>query len=125
VRRITYSELHADVNKFANVLKGLGVARGDRVAIYLPMVPRSGRDARLRAHRAVHTLFGGFSVNRCATGSTMPARAGDHRDGGYRRAPSCPENRTSMKRSRDASIEHVIVCVAPGKPSRSRPDAIC
>src|SRR5712691_2178827 len=34
VRRITYSELHADVNKFANVLKGLGVKRGDRVAIY-------------------------------------------------------------------------------------------
>src|SRR2546428_7644790 len=39
VRRITYGELHADVNKFGNVLKGLGVKRGDRVAIYLPMVP--------------------------------------------------------------------------------------
>src|SRR2546422_8289474 len=39
VRRITYGELHAEVNKFANVLKNLGIGRGDRVAIYLPMVP--------------------------------------------------------------------------------------
>ncbi|MGH8698188.1 MAG: AMP-binding protein, partial [Burkholderiales bacterium] len=39
VRRLTYRQLHDEVNRFANVLKGLGVARGDRVAIYLPMVP--------------------------------------------------------------------------------------
>src|SRR2546422_719660 len=64
VRRITYGELHADVNKFANVLKGLGVRRGDRVAIYLPMVPEVAV-AMLACARigAVHTVvFGGFSA---------------------------------------------------------------
>src|SRR2546426_667396 len=39
VRRITYGELHADVNRFGNVLKSLGIGRRDRVAIYLPMAP--------------------------------------------------------------------------------------
>src|SRR5204863_6829326 len=38
VRKITYGQLHAEVSKFANALKGLGVVTGDRVAIYLPMV---------------------------------------------------------------------------------------
>src|SRR5207245_1667207 len=64
VRRITYGELHSDVNKFANVLKGLGVRRGDRVAIYLPMVPEVAV-AMLACARigAVHTVvFGGFSA---------------------------------------------------------------
>src|SRR2546427_10443656 len=64
VRRITYGELHSDVNKFANVLKGLGVRRGDRVAIYLPMVPEVAV-AMVACARigAVHTVvFGGFSA---------------------------------------------------------------
>ncbi|MFM9148352.1 MAG: AMP-binding protein [Verrucomicrobiota bacterium] len=39
VRRITYRELLADVSRFANVLKGLGLRKGDTVAIYMPMVP--------------------------------------------------------------------------------------
>ncbi|MGH9085625.1 MAG: acetyl-coenzyme A synthetase N-terminal domain-containing protein, partial [Acidimicrobiales bacterium] len=38
-RTITYADLHRDVQRFANVLKGLGVAKGDRVCIYMPMVP--------------------------------------------------------------------------------------
>src|SRR5437899_986896 len=38
-RTITYAELHAEVGKFANVLKSLGVAKGDRVAIYMPLLP--------------------------------------------------------------------------------------
>src|SRR5438309_1362578 len=64
VRRITYGELHAEVNKFANVLKNLGIGRGDRVAIYLPMVPEVAV-AMLACARigAVHTVvFGGFSA---------------------------------------------------------------
>jgi len=39
--KITYSELHKLVSKFANVLKGLGVKKGDRVGIYLPMIPEA------------------------------------------------------------------------------------
>src|SRR5258708_5628848 len=65
-RRITYGELHAEVNRCANALKQLGVARGDRVAIYMPMVPEVAV-AMLACARigAPHTVvFGGFSAAR-------------------------------------------------------------
>ena len=63
-RRLTYAELHAEVNRFGNVLRTLGVGRGDRVAIYLPMVPEVAI-AMLACARigAIHTVvFGGFSA---------------------------------------------------------------
>jgi acetyl-CoA synthetase len=62
-RRITYRELHAEVCRFANVLKANGVTRGDRVTIYLPMIPELPV-AMLACARigAVHSvIFGGFS----------------------------------------------------------------
>jgi len=62
-RKITYAELHAEVCKFANVLKSRGVQRGDRVSIYMPMIPEAAV-AMLACTRigAVHSVvFGGFS----------------------------------------------------------------
>ncbi len=62
-RRITYRELHAEVCQFANVLKARGVKKGDRVCIYMPMVPAAAV-AMLACTRigAVHSVvFGGFS----------------------------------------------------------------
>jgi len=62
-RAITYRELHTEVCKFANVLKSHGIKKGDRVCIYMPMVPEAGV-AMLACTRigAVHTVvFGGFS----------------------------------------------------------------
>ena len=62
-RRITYRELHAEVCRFASVLKEQGVKRGDRVTIYLPMIPEAAM-AMLACARigAVHSvIFGGFS----------------------------------------------------------------
>ena len=62
-KKITYKELHQDVCKFANVLKGLGVKKGDRVCIYMPMIPETAV-AMLACTRigAIHSLvFGGFS----------------------------------------------------------------
>ena len=62
-RKITYRELHADVCKFANVLKGRGVKKGDRVSIYMPMIPEAAV-AMLACTRigAMHSIvFGGFS----------------------------------------------------------------
>ena len=62
-KKITYRELHADVCKLANVLKAKGVKKGDRVCIYLPMIPEAAV-AMLACTRigAVHSIvFGGFS----------------------------------------------------------------
>ncbi|WP_006786979.1 acetate--CoA ligase [Thiorhodospira sibirica] len=62
-KKITYRELHADVSRFANVLKARGVKKGDRVSIYLPMIPEAAV-AMLACARigAVHSIvFGGFS----------------------------------------------------------------
>ncbi|HEX9200024.1 MAG TPA: acetate--CoA ligase [Acidobacteriaceae bacterium] len=64
VRRVTYGELHDQVQRFANVLKGLGVQRGDRVAIYMGMCPELAI-AMLACARigAVHSvIFGGFAA---------------------------------------------------------------
>ena len=62
-RKITYRELHAEVCRMANALKELGVKKGDRVTIYLPMIPEAAY-AMLACARvgAVHSIvFGGFS----------------------------------------------------------------
>ena len=62
-RKITYRELHEEVSKFANVLKSRGVEKGDRVSLYLPMIPEAAV-AMLACTRigAVHSIvFGGFS----------------------------------------------------------------
>jgi len=64
VRKITYGELHRDVCRFANVLKKHGIKRGDRVCLYLPMIPELAV-AMLACTRigAVHNIvFGGFSA---------------------------------------------------------------
>ena len=62
-RSVTYRELHAEVCRLANALKGLGVKRGDRITIYLPMVVEAAvamlACARLGAVHAI--VFGGFS----------------------------------------------------------------
>jgi acetyl-CoA synthetase len=68
VKRLTYAELHAEVCKFANVLKSLGIQKGDRVAIYMPMIPEAAV-AMLGCARigAIHSVvFGGFSSDSLA-----------------------------------------------------------
>ncbi|NLH71936.1 MAG: acetate--CoA ligase [Verrucomicrobia bacterium] len=68
VRKITYAQLHQEVCKFANVLKSLGIKKGDRVAIYLPMIPELPI-AMLACARigAIHSVvFGGFSAESLA-----------------------------------------------------------
>ena len=67
-KRITYQELHDEVCRFANVLKARGVKKGDRVTIYLPMIPEAAY-AMLACARvgAVHSIvFGGFSPDALA-----------------------------------------------------------
>lgn len=65
VRKLTYADLHAEVQRFANLLKGLGIRKGDRVAIYMGMCPELAI-ALLACARigAVHSvIFGGFAAH--------------------------------------------------------------
>ncbi len=92
-RVITYAELLADVQKFANVLKGLGVERGDRVNIYLPMIPEAAvamlACARIGAAHSV--VFGGFSAQSLSDRiNDADAKVLITADGGYRRGEVFP-----------------------------------
>jgi len=124
VRRITYRELLGEVTRFANVLKGLDVKRGDRVAIYLPMVPEVAV-AMLACARigAPHTVvFGGFSAD------SLKDRINDNQakvlitaDGGYRRGSLVPLKVNADEALKDTpSVRHVVVLQRTGKDVEMR-----
>ncbi len=104
IRTITYQQLHTEVCKFANVLKKLNVKKGDRVALYMPLVPELAI-AMLACARigATHTvIFGGFSadairdrVNDCECKLIVTA------DGGYRRG-----SEIKLKNTVDEAVEN-------------------
>jgi acetyl-CoA synthetase len=112
-RTLTYWDLYREVNKFANVLKSLGIAKGDRVAIYMPMVPEAAV-AMLACARigAVHTVvFGGFSPE------SLKDRIQDAKakllitaDGGYRRGTIIPLKNSADKAVKNCpSVKNVVV----------------
>jgi acetyl-CoA synthetase len=92
-RRITYAELTDEVKRLANVLQGWGVSRGDRVAIYLPMIPEAVA-AMLAVARigAIHSVvFGGFSADSLrARIDDAGAKVVITADGGYRKGKVSP-----------------------------------
>ncbi|MBI2221096.1 MAG: acetate--CoA ligase [Acidobacteria bacterium] len=112
-RTLTYFDLYREVSRFANALKSLGVKRGDRVAIYLPMMPELPI-AMLACARigAVHSVvFGGFSSE------SLRDRINDAKavvlitaDGGYRRGQLVPLKQMADEALSDTpSIRHVVV----------------
>ena len=112
-KTMTYFELYRDVNKFANVLKNLGIKKGDRVAIYLPMIPELVI-AMLSCARigAVHSVvFGGFSPD------SLRDRINDSEckllitsDGAYRRGQILPLKHDADIAVADCpSIENVVI----------------
>ena len=119
-RVLTYHQLHREVCRFANVLKSLGVKAGDRVGIYLPMIPEAAV-AMLACARigAIHSVvFGGFSAE------ALRDRMNDARatvvitaDGGYRRGAVVP-----LKANVDAAlaetptVKDVVVVRRTGEP---------
>ena len=118
-RTLTYWDLYCEVTKFANVLKSLGVKRGDRVAIYLPMIPEAVIAMQACARiGAIHSVvFGGFSpeslrdrINDAQCSVLITA------DGGYRRGQVVPLKRNADRAMEDTpSIEHcVVVMRRPG-----------
>ncbi len=120
VRRLTYAELHDEVQKFANALKSLGIGRGDRVAVYMGMTPELAI-ALLACARigAVHSvIFGGFAANAIAD------RVADSgcvaiitQDTSYRRG-----NEIKLKATVDEAmpacptVKHVVVYKRTGTP---------
>lgn len=102
-RVYTYWDLHREVCKFANVLKGLGVRKGDRVAIYLPMIPEAAiamlACARIGAPHSV--VFGGFSAESLRDRiNDAEAKVVVTADGGFRRGRALP-----LKASADEALE--------------------
>jgi acetyl-CoA synthetase len=118
-RAVTYAELTDEVKRLANVLEGLGIGAGDRVAIYLPMIPEAIA-AMLAVARigAIHSVvFGGFSADSLRSriddaGAKLVITA----DGGYRKGKVSPLKPAVDMALADrggqgpqASVEHVLV----------------
>ena len=112
-RTLTYWELAREVRAFANVLKSLGVAKGDRVGIYLPMIPEAA-NAMLACTRigAIHSVvFGGFSPESLRDRmNDAQAKVVITSDGGYRRGQIVPLKRNTDKALEECpSVKHVVV----------------
>jgi len=120
IRTLTYQQLHREVQKFANVLKSLGVKKGDRVAIYMGMTPELPI-AMLACARigAPHTVvFGGFSSNALidrihdSQASTVVTQDGSHRRGSeVKLFPAVEEALKSCP-----SVKNVVVYRRTGTP---------
>jgi len=112
-RTLTYSQLHREVCKFANVLKGLGVKKGDRVALYMPMIPELSI-ALLACTRigATHSVvFGGFSAEALRDRiEDAGAKCVITADGGFRRgAPFALKPAVDEAVKGVACVESVVV----------------
>ncbi len=112
-RTLTYWDLYVEVNKCANVLKRLGVRRGDRVGIYMPLIPEVVV-AMLACARigAIHSVvFGGFSPESLRDRmNDAQAKLVITADGGYRRGQVIPLKRNTDKALEGVpSVENVIV----------------
>ncbi|HSG07616.1 MAG TPA: acetate--CoA ligase, partial [Longimicrobiales bacterium] len=120
-RSYTYAELHREVSKFANALKGLGVAKGDRVTIYLPMIPEAAI-AMLACTRigAIHSVvFGGFSPESLADrNNDAKSKVLITADGGWRRGGIVPLKANADEALKNSpTIEHVVVVRRGGELS--------
>ncbi|RVU16859.1 acetate--CoA ligase [Methylobacterium oryzihabitans] len=126
-RRITYRELHAEVCRMANVLRNRGVGKGDRVTIYLPMIPEAAF-AMLACARlgAIHSVvFGGFSPDSLAgriegCGSRMVITADEGLRGG-RKVPLKANVDAAIARLPADSVDHVVVVRRTGGPVEMDP----
>jgi acetyl-CoA synthetase len=124
-RVITYAELHREVCRFANVLKAQGVKKGDRVALYMPMVPELAI-AMLACTRigAPHSIvFGGFSAEALSNRiNDAEAKLVVTSDGGYRKgAPFALKATVDAAVEKTPSVEKVIVVERTKQPVEMRP----
>ncbi|MBI4715263.1 MAG: acetate--CoA ligase [Nitrospirae bacterium] len=117
-RILTYQDLHREVSKFANVLKSLGIRKGDRVAIYMPMIPELpiAMLACARIGAPHNVVFGGFSaealkdrVNDAQASLIITA------DGGFRRGEIVHlKDRVDEALPHTPTVRHTVVCRRTG-----------
>jgi len=118
-RTITYADLQQEVNRAAQALTELGVAAGDRVAIYLPMIPEAAvamlACARIGAPHSV--VFGGFSAEALRSRiDDAAAKLVITSDGGYRRGkPSALKPAVDEAVAQTPTVEHVLVVRRTGQ----------
>jgi acetyl-CoA synthetase len=112
-RTLTYQQLHREVCKFANALRDLGIGKGDRVTIYMPMIPEAAvamlACARIGATHSV--IFGGFSADAVADrNNDAGARLVITADGGWRRGKVVPlKANVDEALPKSPTVEKVIV----------------
>jgi acetyl-CoA synthetase len=125
-RKYTYRELHLEVCRFANVMKAQGVQKGDRVTIYMPMIPEAAfailACARIGAIHSV--IFGGFSPDSIAgrvqdCDSTFIITADEARRGG-KTVPL--KANVDLAADQCPSLKKIIVVKATGNPVNMRPE---
>jgi acetyl-CoA synthetase len=118
-RTITYAELLDEVCRFTNALRGLGVKKGDRVAIYMPMIPELpvAMLACTRIGAAHSVVFGGFSADALAdriddASCTVVITA----DGGYRKGATVALKKSADEAiGRTSSVQHCVVVKRTGE----------
>jgi acetyl-CoA synthetase len=115
VRKLTYAELHGEVCRFANALKDIGIGRGDRVVVYMPLIPEAVIAMQACARiGAVHSVvFGGFSSNAVKdriedAGAKLVITA----DGGWRGGHA-----VELKRAVDKALADVRAATVPCAPA--------
>jgi acetyl-CoA synthetase len=124
-RVLRYQDLHREVCRFANVLKGLGIKAGDRVTLYMPMIPELAiamlGSARIGATHNV--VFGGFSADAVADrNNDAKARLLVTADGGWRRGKIVPlKQNVDAALAKSPTIEKCIVYNRCNQPVEMKP----
>jgi len=125
-RTLTYQQLHREVCKFANVLKGLGVQSGDRVTLYMPMVPELAiamlACARIGATHSI--IFGGFSADSIADrNNDAQSKVVVTADAGWRRGKEIAlKANVDDSLARSPSVKKVVVVRRTGADVAMHPD---
>ena len=125
-RVLTYQDLHREVCKFANVLKQLGVGKGDRVTLYMPMIPELAiamlACARIGAPHSI--IFGGFSADAVADrNNDAQAKLVVTADAGWRRGKQVPlKVAVDESLEKSPSVEKVVVVQRTGADVTMVPD---
>ena len=125
-RTLTFQQLHHEVCKFANVLKGLGVETGDRVTLYMPMVPELAiamlACARIGATHSI--IFGGFSADAIADrNNDAQSKVVVTADAGWRRGKEVPlKANVDDSLARSPSVKKVVVVRRTGCDVTMQPD---